>query len=105
MSRSEGGRTKPELARHIVPIVAALAVVVPNAVGAAEDLCQGYSGLPAGDGPNAGMVWIEAGSFAMGDDERPEEQAAHEVTVDGFWIDRHEVTNAQFARFIEATAT
>ncbi len=37
------------------------------------------------------------------DDQRPEERAAHEVTVAGFWIDRHEVTNAQFARFVAAT--
>ena len=38
-------------------------------------------GVPAGDGPHAGMVWIEGGSFTMGDDdERPEERAAHEVT-------------------------
>jgi formylglycine-generating enzyme required for sulfatase activity len=67
-------------------------------------LCDAYSGVPAGDGPQAGMVWIEGGSFTMGDDEeRPEERAAHEVTVAGFWIDRHEVTNAQFARFVEAT--
>ena len=29
--------------------------------------------------------------------------AAHQVAVEGFWIDRHEVTNAQFARFVEAT--
>ena len=50
------------------------------------------------------MVWIEGGRFTMGDDEeRPEERAAHEVTVKGFWIDRHEVTNAEFARFVEAT--
>ena len=67
-------------------------------------LCKDYAGLPEGDGPHTGMVWIEGGSFAMGDDdERPEERAAHEVTVRGFWIDRHEVTNAQFARFVEAT--
>ena len=66
-------------------------------------LCKDYAGLPEGDGPHAGMVWIEGGSFAMGDDdERPEERAVHEVTVGGFWIDRHEVTNAQFARFVEA---
>jgi formylglycine-generating enzyme len=72
--------------------------------GARAPLCEGYPGLPEGDGPHAGMVWIERGDFTMGDDdERPEERAAHEVTVDGFWIDRHEVTNAQFARFVEAT--
>ena len=50
------------------------------------------------------MVWIAGGKFTMGsDDERPEERAAHQVSVGAFWIDRHEVTNAQFARFIEAT--
>ena len=25
------------------------------------------------------------------------------MKVDGFWIDRHEVTNSEFAQFIEAT--
>ena len=65
---------------------------------------SGSTGLPAGDGPQVGMVWIESGSFTMGDDdEHPEERAAHEVTVDGFWIDHHEVTNARFARFVAAT--
>ncbi len=49
-------------------------------------------------------VWIEGGTFVMGDDfERPEERPAHEVTLDGFWIDSHEITNAQFAEFVEAT--
>ncbi|MGH6921621.1 MAG: formylglycine-generating enzyme family protein, partial [Geminicoccaceae bacterium] len=49
-------------------------------------LCEGYAGLPEGNGPRAGMVWIEGGSFTMGDDdERPEESAAHEVAVKGFW--------------------
>ena len=37
------------------------------------------------------------------DDQHPEEARRHAVTVDGFWIDRHEVTNAQFARFVDAT--
>ena len=31
------------------------------------------------------------------------EQPAHRVRVDGFWMDDHEVTNAQFRRFVEAT--
>jgi formylglycine-generating enzyme len=56
--------------------------------------------------PDGGVdsVWIEGGTFLMGaDDQHPEEGAVHEVTVDGFWIDRHEVTNAQFARFVDAT--
>jgi len=31
-------------------------------------------------------------------------QPIHRVAVDGFWMDRTEVTNAQFASFVEATA-
>jgi formylglycine-generating enzyme required for sulfatase activity len=40
----------------------------------------------------------------MGSDRHyPEEAPARSVSVDGFWIDRHQVTNAQFAAFVEAT--
>jgi formylglycine-generating enzyme len=50
------------------------------------------------------MVFIPGGSFTMGSDRRqPEERFSHAVRVDGFWIDRHEVTNAQFAAFVKAT--
>jgi sulfatase modifying factor 1 len=33
----------------------------------------------------------------------PEEAPAHPVSVDGFWMDPHPVTNAQFQGFAEAT--
>lgn len=40
----------------------------------------------------------------MGSDRHyPEEAPAHRATVDGFWIDRWAVTNADFARFVAAT--
>lgn len=40
----------------------------------------------------------------MGSDRHyPEERPVHRVTVDGFWMDRYPVTNARFARFVEAT--
>jgi formylglycine-generating enzyme required for sulfatase activity len=60
------------------------------------------------------MVWISGGEFSMGamdppatdavglhsaDDARP----IHRVYVDGFWMDRTDVTNEEFARFVEAT--
>jgi formylglycine-generating enzyme required for sulfatase activity len=53
-----------------------------------------------------GMVWIPGGEFAMGSTgplARPDEAPVHRVRVSGFWIDRTEVTNAQFAEFVEAT--
>lgn len=53
---------------------------------------------------NNDSVWIEGGSFIMGEDKTyPEERLEHKVTVDGFWIDRHEVTNKQFAKFVAET--
>jgi sulfatase modifying factor 1 len=49
-------------------------------------------------------VWIPGGSFMMGSDRHyPEEAPAHRVSVDGFWIERHPVTNDRFARFVAAT--
>ena len=57
--------------------------------------------------PNpVGMVWIAGGTFTMGSDmpgSKRNEQPAHKVSVDGFWIDEHAVTNAEFQKFIEAT--
>jgi formylglycine-generating enzyme len=50
------------------------------------------------------MAWISGGTFLMGSDHHCQEEApAHRVTVDGFWMDRHLVTNAEFARFVRQT--
>jgi formylglycine-generating enzyme len=66
--------------------------------------CAGYFGLPSEDGASAGMAFIRGGTFVMGSErQRPEERFTHAVPVDGFWIDRHEVTNAQFREFVAAT--
>lgn len=53
------------------------------------------------------MVWISGGEFIMGSRSRlakDNEKPAHKVYVDGFWMDQTDVTNAQFARFVKATA-
>ena len=84
-------------------------------------ILAGCSDLPAdllvdAPGPTPeGMVWVPGGRFTMGteglmppatanpDRLKPDEFPAHEVTLDGFWMDEHEVTNDQFAAFVEAT--
>jgi len=54
--------------------------------------------------PFADMVWIPGGTFLMGsNDHYPEEAPAHNVTVDGYWMDTHPVTNTQFQRFVKET--
>ncbi|HMG33165.1 MAG TPA: formylglycine-generating enzyme family protein [Blastocatellia bacterium] len=50
------------------------------------------------------MVLLAGGSFTMGDDNQmPYEAPTHRVEVNGFWIDVHEVTTAQFEAFVKAT--
>ena len=50
------------------------------------------------------MIWLPGGKFLMGsNDFYPEERPVHEVTVDGFWMDKYEVTNEEFGRFVNET--
>jgi formylglycine-generating enzyme len=50
------------------------------------------------------MVWIHGGSFLMGSNNfYREERPVRRESVDGFWIDRYPVTNAQFGKFVAAT--
>jgi len=68
--------------------------------------------------PPSGMVWIPSGPFTMGSDEKDvqgrsvdlgltkpwfqDEGPAHTVTLPGFYLDRTEVTNQDFAAFVRA---
>jgi len=62
------------------------------------------SGKPSGPHPAKGMVWIPGGEFTMGSEEfYPEERPVRRCRVDGFWMDEHPVTNAEFRRFVKAT--
>ncbi len=70
-------------------------------------LVLSFAGVAAAQSATApaGMVWVPGGTFWMGSDEPefPDARPWHEVQVDGFWMDRTEVTNAQFAAFVKAT--
>ena len=73
----------------------------------AEDVLVNANNRPGGEAPE-GMVWIPGGQFWMGAYEGDKDKfrdalPRHLVYVDGFWMDRTEVTNAQFEKFVEAT--
>ncbi|RLD03963.1 MAG: hypothetical protein DRI56_11795 [Chloroflexota bacterium] len=56
---------------------------------------------------NAEMIYVPAGEFMMGSGEndpygRDDEKPQHKVTLDAFWIDKYEVTNAQYTAFLNA---
>ncbi len=56
-----------------------------------------------------GMVMVPAGEFLMGSDPRkdpaagPQEQPLHRVTLDAFEIDRYEISNVEYLRFVLST--
>jgi formylglycine-generating enzyme required for sulfatase activity len=56
---------------------------------------------------NSVMVYVPDGEFIMGssdsDASADSEKPLHSVKLDEFWIDKYEVTNADFAQFVEAT--
>lgn len=61
------------------------------------------------EGDSRAMVWVPAGTYRMGaspGDQAAgvEEYPAHRRRVEGFWLDRHEVTNADYRRCVEAGA-
>ena len=84
----------------------AVVIVILSLASACESTAEPgvRSASPPGSAPE-GMVWIPGGVFWMGcaDCGMPDALPLHLVEVDGFWMDRTPVTNAQFAEFIKAT--
>jgi len=78
------------------------------ASAAAQSSASTSSAPPAalpGPAPEA-MAWIPPGQFVMGTDAPDvpaNERPAHLVAVNGFWLDVHDVTNAQYREFADAT--
>lgn len=83
--------------------------VIPDATGSTErielTIVRDDPAPVVDDSRLQGMVWIPSGVFTMGSAEgAPDEQPLHQVELDGFWMDTHEVTNRQFKEFVDATA-
>jgi iron(II)-dependent oxidoreductase len=51
----------------------------------------------------APMILIPAGEFQMGSDIYANEQPVHTVYLDAFYMDKYEVTNAQYKKFMAST--
>ena len=61
---------------------------------------------PRASQDKAPMVLIPAGQFTMGQDNAgPDEQPTHRVSLDAFYLDRDEVTVADYAKFLKSEDT
>ena len=90
------------------PVVEASPVEATDFLPTAEDK------TPAPGAPPDGMVWIPGGEFSMGSTSSSESLCGlpgvtrdalpvHRVHVDGFWMDKTDVTNEEFDKFVKAT--
>jgi formylglycine-generating enzyme required for sulfatase activity len=97
----------------LIPAIGFFTALAMGSLGAAEFQPTMESGSkPVGEAPQ-GMVWIPGGEFSMGGpdasggvcsvDTVADARPVLRVKVDGFWMDKTEVTNAEFARFVDAT--
>ncbi len=82
--------------------------------GGAKFLPTVVNSATAPDSTPAGMAWIPGGEFSMGANDPPDmdevgmkatedARPIHRVYVDGFFMDKTDVTNAEFAKFVKAT--
>jgi formylglycine-generating enzyme len=77
-----------------------------NTASCCEGVPPRFAPVEIPDSSMPGMVWIPGGTYMMGGDNEqadPDEYPKHEVEVKGFWMDKTEVTNADFQAFVEAT--
>jgi formylglycine-generating enzyme len=82
--------------------------------GGAKFLPTVVNSATAPDSTPVGMAWIPGGEFSMGANDPPDmdevgmkatedARPIHRVYVDGFFMDKTDVTNAEFAKFVKAT--
>ena len=107
------GAIRPLRARQSAIVCLGLAVAVGvfvllrSLLGSVRDAKVSVPVAPSaqpGEAP-PGLAWIKGGTFWMGgnDATTTDAEPLHMVSVDGFWMDRTEVTNGQFSEFVKAT--
>jgi formylglycine-generating enzyme len=91
--------------KKIVPIVTLVITVIGTIPMFSRDIRPKINQAGPPSKPPKGMVWIPGGEFWMGSQEKSMSDAhpLHLVYVDGFWMDKTEVTNKQFEHFVQAT--
>lgn len=93
-------------AAAIIALLVGLIVVISGSTGNGAGSVTGQERKTANE---IEQVWLQPGCFEMGveratvSNARNEEGPAHEVCLTkGFWIDKYEVTNAQYDEFVKA---
>lgn len=98
-----------QVALALLAALAALAVTawLAERAEAVDQAASSYEwgGGPVNEPPPDSMVLVPSGEYLVGD-EWPDAEAdapPRRIRLEAFYLDRQEVTNHEFARFVEAT--
>jgi formylglycine-generating enzyme required for sulfatase activity len=94
-----------KIERHVIIIAMAFLCVLME-IGCSTSALRSSDLSEEGMKSGGAMVFVPAGTFMMGSDGgkgKENERPQHAVSLDAFWIDPYEVTNAQFEEFVVAT--
>lgn len=69
-------------------------------VDSSEKTKDDLSASSVRDVPPKDMVLIPAGTFRMGSDSSEDEKPVHDVKIDAFYMDKYEVSEAEYAKFV-----
>ena len=101
-----GGIFKKRFALPIVAGLVLLGLIVLSAFVYSRkepDSPLSQSQAPVAANTKLEMILIEGGTFTMGWNNGKEQRGEHTVTVPSFYLDKYEVTNAEYAEFIKET--
>ena len=109
-ARGGGGEAVEAATNRAAETSAAVLASAAPASSATDTLDAASSSVPDAAAvvaePPAGMLLVPGGAFTMGSDEtgQEDERPAHQVTLASFFLDRTEVTNAEWAECVSAGA-
>jgi formylglycine-generating enzyme required for sulfatase activity len=90
-----------------VVLTCVASTLVLASIASAWQASLAQESTPAAPENEAEMALIPAGEFVMGRDveegETADHSPAHRVRIDAFYLDRHEVTNAEYLEYCEQT--
>src|SRR5947199_583813 len=88
--------------RVAITIVCILCAAIP--IAAQTTAPEGMALIPAGEYWMGRVTFFFVDAVGLFERDRSDDYPAHRVYVDAFYMDKYEVTNADYARFIEAKA-
>lgn len=92
-----------EIAQDVMTRQAATIAALIAATTSSPTLTPMPIGMRLADVDGMTQVFVSAGEFTMGSEDGDSNEApVHTVYLDAYWIDQTEVTNAQFAAFLNA---